>query len=121
MRDVAVVSFAQSRSVRREQDANEVEMLMPVLRAAVEQSGIDGCCRRRLDDGHHPPLDAQDIAGIEELPRADRVDPRNRAADDGPVAGLGQNEPGEPERFIVGMADDESGFHACGRFCAIHR
>ena len=30
MRDVAVVSFAQSPSVRRERDANEVEMLMPV-------------------------------------------------------------------------------------------
>jgi acetyl-CoA acetyltransferase len=40
MRDVAVVSFAQSPSVRRERDANEVEMLMPVLQAAVERSGI---------------------------------------------------------------------------------
>jgi acetyl-CoA acetyltransferase len=31
MRDVAVVSFAQSKSVRRVTDMNEVEMLMPVV------------------------------------------------------------------------------------------
>lgn len=40
MRDVAVVSFAQSRHVRRERSRNEVEMLLPVITAAVEQSGI---------------------------------------------------------------------------------
>lgn len=40
MRDVAVVGFAQSPSVRRELDANEVEMLMPVLAEAVARSGI---------------------------------------------------------------------------------
>ncbi len=40
MRDVAVVSFAQSPSVRRETERNEVEMLMPVIAAAVERSGI---------------------------------------------------------------------------------
>ena len=40
MREVAVVSFAQSPSVRREIDLNEVEMLMPILRQAVERSGI---------------------------------------------------------------------------------
>lgn len=40
MRDVAVVSFAQSRCVRRDPYHNEVEMLMPVVREAVERSGI---------------------------------------------------------------------------------
>jgi len=39
MRDVAVVSFAQSKSVRDE-DANEVEILMPVVSEAIEQSGV---------------------------------------------------------------------------------
>lgn len=39
MRDVAVVSFAQSKSVR-EEDANEVEILMPVVSEAIERSGI---------------------------------------------------------------------------------
>jgi acetyl-CoA acetyltransferase len=40
MRSVAVVSYAQTPYVRSEQDRNEVEMLMPVLSEAVEQSGI---------------------------------------------------------------------------------
>jgi len=40
MRDVAVVGFAQSKSVRCETDLNEVEMLMPVVRDAVARSGI---------------------------------------------------------------------------------
>jgi acetyl-CoA acetyltransferase len=40
MRDVAVVSFAQSPSVRREDHRNEVEILMPVVHDAVERSGI---------------------------------------------------------------------------------
>jgi len=46
MRDVAIVSFAQAKNVRRELDANEVEMVMPVVREAVEQSGIP---RREID------------------------------------------------------------------------
>jgi acetyl-CoA acetyltransferase len=40
MRDVAIVSYAQSPSVRRQLDANEVEMVMPVVREAVQRSGI---------------------------------------------------------------------------------
>ncbi len=40
MREVAVVSFAQSPSVRRETDLNEVEMLMPVVQQAVARSGL---------------------------------------------------------------------------------
>ena len=40
MRDVAVVSFAQSASVRAEETRNEVEMLMPVVHDAIERSGI---------------------------------------------------------------------------------
>ena len=40
MRDVAVVSFAQSNAVRAENERNEVEILMPVVHEAVERSGI---------------------------------------------------------------------------------
>jgi acetyl-CoA acetyltransferase len=40
MRDVAVVSFAQSKSLRRENRRNEVEMLIPVVQEAIEKSGI---------------------------------------------------------------------------------
>jgi acetyl-CoA acetyltransferase len=40
MRDVAVVSFAQSPSVRSDDTRNEVEILMPVVAEAVEKSGI---------------------------------------------------------------------------------
>jgi acetyl-CoA acetyltransferase len=40
MRDVAVVSFAQAPNIRRENHRNEVEILMPVVREAVERSGI---------------------------------------------------------------------------------
>jgi acetyl-CoA acetyltransferase len=40
MRDVAVVSFAQSPSVRAARDRNEVEILIPVLGEAIERSGI---------------------------------------------------------------------------------
>lgn len=40
MRDVAVVSFAQSPMKRREDTLNEVEILMPVVAEAIERSGI---------------------------------------------------------------------------------
>ena len=40
MRDVAVVSFAQSPAVRRDDERNEVEILMPVVTEAIERSGI---------------------------------------------------------------------------------
>jgi acetyl-CoA acetyltransferase len=40
MRDVAVVSFAQTPHKRREQSRSEVEMLMPVISEAIERSGI---------------------------------------------------------------------------------
>lgn len=46
MRDVAIVSFAQAPNVRREADRNEVEMLMPVVKEAIEASGIP---RKSLD------------------------------------------------------------------------
>jgi acetyl-CoA acetyltransferase len=39
MRDVAVVSFAQT-ATRRDQTRNEVEMLLPVLREAMEPTGL---------------------------------------------------------------------------------
>lgn len=41
MRDVAIVSFAQSHHVRAAEDVNEVEMLMPVTRAALDQVGLE--------------------------------------------------------------------------------
>ena len=40
MRDVAVVSFAQSQYVRSDTQRNEVEILMPVISEAIERSGI---------------------------------------------------------------------------------
>src|SRR5687767_11819478 len=40
MRDVAVVSFAQSVPSRHEDRYNEVEILMPVVSEAIERSGI---------------------------------------------------------------------------------
>jgi acetyl-CoA acetyltransferase len=40
MRDVAVVGFAQAPNVRNEARRNEVEILMPVVREAIERSGI---------------------------------------------------------------------------------
>jgi len=40
MREVGVISFAQAQNVRRESTHNEVEILAPVVREAIEQSGI---------------------------------------------------------------------------------
>lgn len=40
MRDVAVVSFAQTKNVRRENRRNEVEMLIPVVQEAIENGGV---------------------------------------------------------------------------------
>ena len=40
MRDVAVVSFAQTPYVRRERSRNEIAMLMDVIPEAVKGSGI---------------------------------------------------------------------------------
>ena len=40
MRDVDIVSYSQSRSVRTERNQNEVEMLMPLIKEAVKNSGI---------------------------------------------------------------------------------
>ena len=40
MREVAVVSFAQTPYVRRERGRSEVEMLMPVIAQAIERSGL---------------------------------------------------------------------------------
>lgn len=40
MRDVAVVSFAQSNAVRRDDERNEVEILMPVVKEVLESVGL---------------------------------------------------------------------------------
>ncbi len=42
MRDVAVVGFTQSDSIRRERDRNEVEILIPVLAELKEKTGLAG-------------------------------------------------------------------------------
>jgi acetyl-CoA acetyltransferase len=54
VRDVAVVAFAQSHHVRREQARNEVEMVMPVLHrvkadVGLDQSQIDFTCSGSTD------------------------------------------------------------------------
>ena len=41
MRDVAVVGFTQSKSVRRERDQNETEILIPVIHELKQSVGID--------------------------------------------------------------------------------
>jgi acetyl-CoA acetyltransferase len=46
MRDVAVLSFAQTPYKRRERSRSEVEMLMPVISEAIERSGIP---KREID------------------------------------------------------------------------
>jgi acetyl-CoA acetyltransferase len=40
MREVAVVAFAQAPNMRHQDEANEVEMLLPVVREAIQRSGI---------------------------------------------------------------------------------
>ncbi len=40
MREVGIVSFAQSRATRREAHRNEVEILQPVVHEAIERSGL---------------------------------------------------------------------------------
>jgi len=40
MRDVAIISFAQSKGQRQVTDVNEVEMLMPVTAEALERAGM---------------------------------------------------------------------------------
>lgn len=40
MRDVAIISFAQSKHVRQQEHLNEVEMLMPVLKEAMDGAGV---------------------------------------------------------------------------------
>jgi acetyl-CoA acetyltransferase len=40
LRDIAVVAFAQSKHVAADTEHNEVEILMPVVSEAIEQSGI---------------------------------------------------------------------------------
>jgi acetyl-CoA acetyltransferase len=40
MRDVAIVAFAQTPSVRRELERNEVELVMPVVREALGRAGM---------------------------------------------------------------------------------
>ena len=40
MRDIGVIGFAQTKHVRRQQDLNEVEMLMPILEEVRNRAGV---------------------------------------------------------------------------------
>jgi len=57
-RPVAVVAFAQTPTVRREERRNEVEMLMPVVREALEACGL-----RRQDVGFFVSGSSDYLAG----------------------------------------------------------
>jgi len=59
MREVAVVAFAQSPCVRREERRNEVEMLMPVVRGA-----LDACGLAREDVGFYVSGSSDYLAGV---------------------------------------------------------
>lgn len=67
MRDVAVVGFAQSPSVRREQDRNEVEILVPVIQALREQTGIAGADCDFICSGSSDYLAGQSFAFVSGL------------------------------------------------------
>src|SRR5260370_34701888 len=59
MRDVAVVGFAQSPSVRREESRNEVEMVMPVV-----EEVLAGCGMGREDIGFTVSGSCDYLAGV---------------------------------------------------------
>jgi acetyl-CoA acetyltransferase len=67
MREVAVVGFAQSPSVRREQDRNEVEILVPVIQSLREQTGISGSDCDFICSGSSDYLAGQSFAFVSGL------------------------------------------------------
>ena len=67
MREVAVVGFTQSPSVRREQDRNEVEILVPVIQSLREQTGISGSDCDFICSGSSDYLAGQSFAFVSGL------------------------------------------------------
>ncbi len=67
MREVAVVGFTQSPSVRREPDRNEVEILIPVLQALHEQTGLAGADCDFVCSGSSDYLAGQSFAFVSGL------------------------------------------------------
>ena len=107
MRDVAVVGFAQSPSVRRELDGNEVEILMPVLLEAQAQAGLAGKDDRlhllrqlRLPGG--PAVRVRERARRGRRVAADRRVARRDGRRVGALRGLGE-DPDRRGRFGAGL------------------
>ncbi len=67
MRDVAVVGFTQSPSVRREKNRNEVEILVPVLQALREETGVAGAECDFICSGSSDYLAGQSFAFVSGL------------------------------------------------------
>ena len=67
MRDVAVVGFAQSASKRRENNRNEVEILVPVIGALREQTGMAGADCDFICSGSSDYLAGQSFAFVSGL------------------------------------------------------
>ena len=67
MREVAVVSFAQAPSVRREPDRNEVEILMPVVHEARDALGLGGARVDFICSGSSDYLAGQSFAFVSGL------------------------------------------------------
>ena len=67
MRDVAVVGFTQSACVRREKNRNEVEVLVPVLQALRDQTGVAGADCDFVCSGSSDYLAGQSFAFVSGL------------------------------------------------------
>jgi acetyl-CoA acetyltransferase len=125
-RDVAVVAFAQSHHVRREQQRNEVEMVMPVLHqvkadAGLDQSQIDFTCSGSTDYlagsafsfvmtldgvGASPPISESHVEmdGAWALYEA-WVKIQTGAADTALVYGYGKSSPGDLRTVLTRQLD----------------
>jgi acetyl-CoA acetyltransferase len=126
MREVAVVAFAQSHHVRREQQRNEVEMVMPVLHqvkadAGLDQSQIDFTCSGSTDYlagsafsfvmtldgvGASPPISESHVEmdGAWALYEA-WVKIQTGAADTALVYGYGKSSPGDLRTVLTRQLD----------------
>jgi acetyl-CoA acetyltransferase len=126
MRDVAVVAFAQSHHVRREERRNEVEMVMPVLHqvkadAGLDQSQIDFTCSGSTDYlagsafsfvmtldgvGAQPPISESHVEmdGAWALYEA-WVKIQTGAADTALVYGYGKSSPGDLRTVLTRQLD----------------
>lgn len=67
MRDVAVVGFTQSPSVRREPDRNEIEILIPVIHELRDQTGLSSADFDFICSGSSDYLAGQSFAFVSGL------------------------------------------------------